>query len=115
VQINISARHGDVSSDTHDRISEKARKLPRYFDRLTAVNVTVDLEHKDEIDVEIRASAEHTDDFVATATGGNIIAAFDSASQKLEKQLRRYKDKRTGHRQTSVKHLEPEETQDDDE
>jgi len=113
VQINISTRHGDISSDSHDRIAEKAQKLPRYFDRLTAVNVTVNLEHKEEVNVEICASAEHHEDFVATAGGSNVIAAYDSAANKLEKQLRRYKDKRTGHRQTGAKHIEPE-TQDDE-
>ncbi len=107
MQINISTRHGDISSDSHSRIEEKAGKLPRYFDRLTAVNVTIDMEHKEEVNVEICASAEHHDDFVATAGGTNVIAAYDAAANKLEKQLRRYKDKLTGHRQTGSKHIEP--------
>jgi len=116
VQVNISVRHGDLSADTQAKITEKAQKLPRFFDRLTAIEATVDLEHHetDKVVVEIRASAEHTADFVATDTGVNVLAALDGAIHKIEKQLRRHKDKLTGHRQSSHKHMEPEDDGDPD-
>jgi putative sigma-54 modulation protein len=105
VQINISARHGQLSPATQEKISEKVEKLRRYFDRMTSIQVTVDLEHRESPDVEVRVSAEHTDDFVATATG-ELIAALDGVLHKIETQIRRYKDKRTGHRASGHKHLE---------
>lgn len=107
MQINISARHGDLSTASQKKITEKVSKLPRFFDRLTAVNVTVDLEHGESPDVELRVSAEHSEDFIATDRSSSVMAAFDGAIHKMEKQLRRYKDKLTGHRAVGLKHLEP--------
>ncbi|QDU93503.1 ribosome hibernation-promoting factor, HPF/YfiA family [Lignipirellula cremea] len=110
MQVSISTRHGDVSADTQQKIVEKAQKLPRFFDRLTAIEVTVDLERhdSDNVGVELRASAEHAEDFVARDTGANILAALDGALHKIEKQLRKHKEKLTGHRQPGLKHLETE-------
>jgi hypothetical protein len=65
VQVNISARHGELSATTQEKISEKVRKLPKFFDRLTAIHVTVDLAHKEKPNVELRVTAEHAEDFVA--------------------------------------------------
>ena len=106
MQINISARHGELSSATQERIHEKVQKLPRYFDRLTAIHVTADLEHRDSPQVELRVSAEHTEDFVATAMSSDLLAALDSVIHKVERQLRKHKEKRTGHKATGIKRIE---------
>ncbi len=107
MQIDISARHGDLNPATQEKISEKVQKLSRIFDRLTAIHVTADLEHRESPDVELRVSAEHTDDFVATDTG-ELMAALDSVIHKIETQLRKHKEKLTNHRATGVKHLDTE-------
>jgi len=93
VQINISTRHGSVSDATREKIVEKVDKLTRYFERLTAIDVTVDLERRDEPSVDLRVSAEHKHDFVAEAQAGELLAALDLAIHKLEQQLRKYKQK----------------------
>ena len=66
MQISISARHGDLSGATQEKINEKVAKLTRYFDRVTGIQVTVDLEHREAPLVEVCVSAEHTADFVAS-------------------------------------------------
>ncbi len=104
MQIAVSARHGHLHPDTQARIREKVEKLRKYFDRLTAIQITVNLENREMPDVEVCVSAERTNDFVATATG-ELMAALDSALHKIEQQLRRHKDKVTGHRATSAKRL----------
>jgi putative sigma-54 modulation protein len=106
VQINISARHGELSSATQEKITEKVGKLPRFFDRLTAIQVTVDMEHHDAPAVEVRVSAEHVEDFIATDSSSSVLAALDGVLHKLEKQLRKHKEKRTGHKATGLKHIE---------
>jgi putative sigma-54 modulation protein len=106
VQISISTRHGELSSATQEKISEKVQKLPRLFDRLTAINVTADLENRDSPKLEIRVSAEHAEDFIATDESSSVMAALDSVIHKVEKQLRRHKEKLTGHRATSHKHID---------
>ena len=107
VQVNISVRHGQLGADTQERIIEKVEKLGRFFGRLTAIEVTVDLEHRDAPHVELRASAEHTQDFVAREASGELFAGLDAVVHKLEQQLRKHKEKiQTGHRQPGRKQLE---------
>ena len=98
MQINISARHGRLSSETREKLTAKLEKLLRFHERLTAVNATVDLEHPDTPHVEVRVSVELADDFVATSQSGSLIGSLEAAVQKLEQQIRRYKEKLTDHR-----------------
>ena len=106
MQINISARHGHVKPATQEKITEKVQKLTRLFDRLTAIHVTADLENRDNLSVELRVSAEHSNDFVATDQAGELIAALDKTIHKMEQQLRKHKERITGHRATGLKHIE---------
>ena len=98
MEVKISARHGHLSEATQQFIREKAEKLLRFFERLTMIEVTVDL--KDEVHkvVEFLVSAEHKHDFVARETNSDILAAVDLVVDKLERQVRRYKEKIQDHR-----------------
>ena len=111
MQVNISARHGHLSPANQQKINEKVDKLKRYFDRVSAINVTVDLEyrenHHDVIRVEVQVSAEHTEDFVATETAAELFAALDGAVHKVEQQIKKHKERTIeGHRQPGKKHFE---------
>ena len=107
MQVNISARHGNISSATQEKIVDKVDRLRRFFDRLTAIEVTVDLEHRESPSVELRVSAEHTTDFIAREESGELFASLDAAVHKLEQQLRKHKEKiQAGHRQPGRKQLE---------
>ena len=107
VQTTISARHGHLSQASQDKIKEKVEVVRKFFDRLTAIAVTVDLEHQERAILEIRARAEHHDEFVAVAEAETIFAALDGAIEKMENQLRRSKERLKEHRATGHKHLEP--------
>ena len=98
MQIKISARHGQLSEATREKISAKVGKLARLFERLTAIEVTVDLEHADSPSVELLVSAEHKHDFVATDRAENMLAAVEAAVHKVEQQIRKYKERVQGHR-----------------
>jgi ribosome hibernation promoting factor len=95
VQINISTRHGYLSDATRSKVSEKVGRLSRYFERLTAIDVTVDLEYQDSPTVDLRVSAEHKHDFVATERASDLWRSINGAVQKIEHQLRKYKEKVT--------------------
>jgi putative sigma-54 modulation protein len=99
VQIKISARHGHLSDATQQFIREKADKLTRLFDRLTMIQVTVDLQEGIKT-VEFVVQAEHHTDLVARETAGDILPAVDLALAKIEQQLRRYKEKIQDRRRT---------------
>jgi putative sigma-54 modulation protein len=98
VQVKISARHGHLSEATQQFIRDKAEKLLRYFDRLTQIEVTVDLNSDIHKKVEFIVSAEHKHDFVAHETNGDILAAVDMVVEKLERQINRYKERIQDHR-----------------
>ena len=98
MQIAITSRHGHISTADHDYISEKSERLTHYFDRISQIQVTVDLANEQHIDVEIQVNAEHKHDFVSSATGGEVALAFDQAFSKMETQIRKYKEKVQDHR-----------------
>lgn len=111
VQVNISARHGHLAPETQERITEKVERLARFFDRITGIQVVVDLEDRETPVVELCASVEHAENFIATDRG-ELVSTLDRVIHKIEEQLRRHKKKITGHRATSHKHLEvPDEPQ----
>ncbi len=97
MQVKISTRHGQISEETHQFIKEKAEKLLHYFQRLTMIEVTVDMRDEGKI-VEMLVSAEHKHDFVAREQHRDVLTATDAAVAKLEGQLRKYKERIQNHR-----------------
>ena len=98
MKISVTAKHGQLGDSVQETIHQKVEKLPRFFDRTTGISVVVDLERTEEPKVEIIVSAEQTDDFFAADTGNNVLSAFDGVLEKMERQLRRHKEKLTNHR-----------------
>ncbi|MEM8944083.1 MAG: HPF/RaiA family ribosome-associated protein, partial [Planctomycetota bacterium] len=57
--------------------------------------------------VEIMVSAEHKHDFVASDSAESLISATDGAVQKIEQQLRKYKEKvQQKHRNSQQRRVE---------
>ncbi len=93
MQINVTTRHGHLNESTQERLVSKVEKLIRFFERLTAIEVVVDLKDSSKPRVDINVSAEHKHDFVAHDEADNLLSAVESAVHKMEQQLRRYKEK----------------------
>jgi len=106
MQISISVRHGDIQPGDQPLIEEKVEKLRRLFDRINAIEVIIDMKQIDNPSVEIKVSAEHAADCVASADATTVLGALDLAIPKIEQQLRRTKEKITGHRVTGHKHID---------
>lgn len=106
MQISVSVRHGELQPGDQPLIEEKVEKLRRLFDRVNAIVVIIDLKQLDNPSVEIKVSAEHAADCVATADATTVLGALDLAIPKIEQQLRRTKEKMTGHRATGHKHID---------
>ena len=105
MQINITTRHGHLSPATQERITEKVEPIRKFFDRVTAMTVLVDLEHRESPTVELLITAEHHEDFVARAQADTVMAGLDGVIDKMEQQLRKHKEKLKGHKAISPKHL----------
>lgn len=98
MQIKISSRHGHLSEATQAKLQAKLEKLTRLFERLTEVELTVDLENPELTHVELRVDSEHKHDFVAKDSNAEFMTAVDGVIHKLEQQLRKYKEKIQEHR-----------------
>ncbi|MCA9028513.1 MAG: ribosome-associated translation inhibitor RaiA [Planctomycetaceae bacterium] len=97
MQVAITCRHGEIPNDVREYIAQKAEKLLNYFERVTAINVTLDFE-SDRVTSEIIVDTEHKHDFVSKDTGSDTRATFDSSLHKMEQQIRKYKQKLQDHR-----------------
>ena len=98
MQTKISSRHGHLSEANQAKIREKVERLPRYFDRISAIDVVVDLQNALAVRVDLQVTAEHTPEFVAHDTAEELIRAVDGAMSKMEMQLRKHKEKVHGHK-----------------
>ena len=93
MQIQISTRHGQLSEASQQKIAAKAEKLLRIFERLTAIEVIIDLTDEATPRVDLKVSAEHKHDFVARDQSDNLMGSIDTVVHRLEQQLRKYKEK----------------------
>lgn len=105
MQVSISMRHGHLGEASQEKLKAKAEKLSRIFERIMAIEVTVDLKNEQSPEVDIHVSAEHKHDFVAHAKSESLQGAFDGAVQKIEQQLRKYKERvQERHRNSNSRH-----------
>jgi putative sigma-54 modulation protein len=101
VQIAITCRHGSIPDELRDTLARKSEKLLTYFERVTAIGVTVIFANEQingRIRVEILLDAEHKHNFVATDDGDEVLSTFDRALSKMEQQVKKYKAKIQDHR-----------------
>jgi putative sigma-54 modulation protein len=93
VQIKVSARHGHLNDEHQAEIRQRAEKLLHYFDRITLIDVIVDLADRIHKKVEILVDAEHKHDFVAQDEHEELIVAMDLTVDRIKHQIHRYKEK----------------------
>jgi putative sigma-54 modulation protein len=86
-------------SDAHQQqVREKAEKLLHYFNRITMIDVMIDLQDPTRKLVEFLAKSEHKHDFVACEGHAELLAAVDLAYDKVVQQIHRHKEKIQDHR-----------------
>ncbi len=97
MQVEIAARHGHLSQHHQDEIRRKAEKLLHYYARLTYITVTVDLAHP-EAELELVCKSEHKHDFVAVASGHELMSVMCAAVEKVKVQIVHHKERTQDHR-----------------
>lgn len=97
MQVSVTCRHGSITDDVREHITRKSEKLLNFFERVFAIEVTVEFS-KDRIRVEILVDAEHRHSLVAQDEGEDVPSTFDRAYQKMEQQIKKYKEKIQDHR-----------------
>ncbi|MEN6309169.1 MAG: ribosome-associated translation inhibitor RaiA [Anaerohalosphaeraceae bacterium] len=89
----ISGRHIEITDAIRAHAKEKVEKLPRFFNQISHIEVLVDASQGGFPVVEIIARAEHFGDLVAKETGPDAYTCIDMAVHKLERQIKKIKEK----------------------
>ena len=98
----ITGKHIEITDAIREHAQEKVDKLPRYFDSITQIEVLVEGNEGGKQCVEVIVHAEHNDFLVAKEVGDDVYACIDLAIHKLERQLRKAKEKQRNHKHTQV-------------
>jgi len=95
MQMNVTGHHVDVTPALHSYIEKKYERLMRHFDHLIDSHfvLTVEkLEHKAEGTLRVRGETLH-----AVAIEADMYASIDALADKLERQVRKHKEKACDH------------------
>lgn len=97
MQILITARHVQVTEDVRSYVRDKANKLPRYYDRIHEIEVILDHE-SEQFSAEMIVRADHKQTLIAHETGPDTFVLIDTITSRLERQLKKLKEKRRNHK-----------------
>ena len=106
MQIDITGHHVEVTPALRAYVTEKMQKLTRHFDQVNSIKVILNVEklqHQAEATVQ---AAGRT--IFAADTAQDMYASIDGLIDKLDRQVRRYKDRITQHHHVKPEPLEPE-------
>ena len=97
MQINITARHGEVPDDLKDRARQVVERLVQRINKPISAHITFDTEPRPS--AEIVFTAAHDVTHVARAEADDIRTAFDKVASRFQRQLEKHeplsKKKRT--------------------
>ena len=104
MQISVSGQHLELTDSLRDYVTTKLSKLERHFDKVTNVHAVLSVEklrQKAEATVHINGA-----DLFAEAEDENMYAAIDSLTDKLDRQVKKHKEKRSDHHRGTSSTLE---------
>ena len=89
----ISGKHIEITEAIKKHAEEKTSKLPKYYDSINQVEVVIEDGPGGNTSVQIIARGEHSKLFVVSETGDDAYKCIDIAVHKLERQLKKKKQK----------------------
>ena len=95
MQLNISGHHIEITPPLRKYLGEKLARIQRHFDSVTDIHcvLTVEkLEHRAEATINVSGNSLH-----AHSVEEDMYAAIDSLADKLDRQVRKHKEKITDH------------------
>ena len=96
MQLNLTGHHVEITTSMRDYVQSKLARLERHFDHVTVVHciLAVDkLRHRAEATVNLAGGKL----FAEAIEGKNMYAAIDAMVDKLDRQVRKHKEKLTDH------------------
>ena len=95
MQITVTGHHVEITDAIRTYINEKLDRIERHFENATDIHfiLTVEkLEHKAEATLNVSGNTLH-----AHAVDSDMYAAIDALADKLDRQVRKHKEKITDH------------------
>jgi len=95
MQLSVTGHHVDVTDAMRNYVANKMEKVERHFDLVSDVHciLTVEkLRHKAEAKVNVNGGTIYAD-----ATEEDMYAAIDGLVDKLDRQVRKHKEKLVDH------------------
>ena len=105
MQLTLTGHHIDVTPALRDYVEKKMDRVVRHFDQVIDVHcvLTVEkLQHKAEATLGVSGAVIHAD-----SIDGDMYAAIDALADKLDRRVRKHKEKLTDHRAAEVQRGRP--------
>ncbi len=99
MQVNVTGQHLEITDSLRDYITTKLAKLERHIDTVTNVHVILSVEkqrQKAEATIHINGA-----NLFAAAEDENMYTAIDALIDKLDRQVKKHKEKRSDHHRGS--------------
>ncbi|HEU4619325.1 MAG TPA: ribosome-associated translation inhibitor RaiA [Gammaproteobacteria bacterium] len=100
MQLTVTGHHVDVSEPLREYVKTKLARLERHFDQLTDVHCVLGIEklmHKAEATITLAGATIHAD-----SVQEDMYAAIDALADKLDRQIKKHKEKATDHHAREV-------------
>lgn len=101
MNIVVNGRHLEVSPALRSYAEEKIRKFERYLPDISEALVTLSIEkyrHKAEVLLKVNGVL-----IQAESVTGEIYSSIDEVSEKLDRQVKKYKEKQSSYRKGAAK------------
>ena len=107
MNIQLTGRHLEITPAIRDYTTGKFGKIKRHFDQVIDMNIILSVEKlKQKAEATIHVSGK---DLFVECEDENLYAAIDSLVDKLDRQVRRHKEKLTDRRRDDTgKHISVE-------
>ena len=95
MNVSVTGHHIDVTDALRDYASSKLSKLERHFDHVTDIHVILSVEklqHKAEATIHVSGGT-----IFADSVEDDMYKAIDGLIDKLDRQIKKHKEKRTDH------------------
>lgn len=95
MQLNVTGHHVDITTSMKDYVEKKLDRIVRHSDHVIDVHCVLTVEklrHKAEATVLLTGATVHAD-----ATEENMYAAIDALADKLDRRVKKHKEKLSDH------------------
>jgi putative sigma-54 modulation protein len=100
MQIQLTGHHVDITATLREYVNSKFERIVRHYDHVTDVHVVLTVEKlvkKAEATIHVSRA-----NVFADAQSDDMYAAIDALIDKLDRQIKKFKEKQSDHRGNGV-------------